>query len=103
MIAYSIAQRRHEIGIRLALGASKSAITRMVAGEGARLIGWSLLAGAGASVFVLYLSHGSNDSIGQNLLLILLTASLLAVVALLACWLPARAAAAEDPRRLLGG
>ena len=103
VIAYSVAQRRHEIGIRLALGAQKSAICRLVVGDGARLIGWSLAIGVVCSLAAhpLLRSFG-HSSAGSDGTLLVAVALLVAALGLLACWLPARRAANLDPLRALG-
>jgi putative ABC transport system permease protein len=52
VMAYSVAQRRHEIGLRLALGAQKFAVFQLLLGDGARIATWALLAG-GAATFAI--------------------------------------------------
>ncbi|MBO0724922.1 MAG: FtsX-like permease family protein, partial [Blastocatellia bacterium] len=98
VIAYSVSQRRREIGIRMALGAGKSAILKMITGEGIKLvlIGVAIgLAGAlGLTRFLSALLYGVRP--GDPLTLVAVSALLMAV-ALLACYIPARQAAKVDP------
>ncbi|HYL63432.1 MAG TPA: ABC transporter permease [Candidatus Methylomirabilis sp.] len=102
--AYAVAQRRKEIGIRMALGARKGQVLRLVLREGAALIciGTALgFSGAIAVAKVLSaLMHFLVDAlrVGTNDPLLLAGAPLLlAVVALLACYVPASKAARIDP------
>jgi len=98
VIAYSVSQRRREIGIRMALGAGKSAILNMIIGQGIKLvlIGVAIgLAGAlGLTRFLSGLLYGVKP--GDPLTLVA-TSALLMAVALLASYLPARQAAKVDP------
>jgi len=98
VIAYSVSQRRREIGIRMALGAGKSAILNMIIGQGIKLvlIGVAIgLAGAlGLTRFLSGLLYGVKP--GDPLTLVAVSALLMAV-ALLASHIPARQAAKVDP------
>ena len=98
VMTYTVSQRTHEIGIRMALGAALRDVVRLVVGQGMRmaLIGVALgLAGAFALTRVLgslLLGVGTTDFVtfvGVSLLLL--------VVALLACYIPARRAARVNP------
>jgi len=98
VMAYSVTQRTREIGVRLALGAQQRDILRMVLQQGLRLVLVGLLIGIPASLvmtrllssFLFGLSSTDPASFaGVSLLL--------AVVALLACYIPARRGAKTDP------
>jgi ABC-type antimicrobial peptide transport system permease subunit len=106
--AYSVAQRRREIGIRMALGARKAQMLRLVLREGAALVsvgtvlgflgafGLSKMLSALTKVIADVLKVGTNDPrllVGAPLLL--------AALALLACYIPARRAARIDPMKAL--
>jgi predicted permease len=97
-IAYSVSQRRREIGIRMAMGAGKSAILNMIIGQGIKLvlIGVAIgLAGAlGLTRFLSGLLYGVEP--GDPLTLVAVSALLIAV-AILASYIPARQAAKVDP------
>jgi predicted permease len=98
VMAYSVAQRNYEIGIRIALGAQKKDVIRLVLGEGARLV----LAGLACGLAV---ALGMARLLSSLLFGISATdpatfagiALLLSAVALLACYLPARRAMRVDP------
>ncbi len=106
--AYSVAQRRKEIAIRTALGASKAQVLRLVLREGATLVGVGTVLGflgavamakilsALTHIFVEALSVGTNDP-----RLLLGAPLLLAAVAMLACYVPARRSAQIDPLKAL--
>jgi putative ABC transport system permease protein len=98
VIAYSVAQRRGEIGIRIALGARTSDVLRLVIGEGLILVGagvaTGLVAAAAASRLLASLLYGISP---HDPLIFAGTALALAAVALAATWLPARRAARIDP------
>ena len=98
VVAYSVAQRRHEIGIRLALGAPKPAVYRLVLAQGARLVALGLLAGSVCSVAAIpLLRRAVSGPPGGEPFIILAVGSIILLVALTACWVPARRAAAIDP------
>jgi putative ABC transport system permease protein len=98
VLAHSVARRTREIGIRVAVGADKTAIEKLVLGEGLRLalLGTSLgLAGAAAaSRFVKSLLYGVDalDPVAFGAVPLVLLA-----VAAIAVWLPARRAASVEP------
>jgi len=106
--AYSVAQRRKEIAIRMALGASRSQVLRLVLREGTALVGVGTVLGfLGAIALVKILSSLTSIfvqafRIGTDDLRLLLGAPLLlAAVAMLACYLPARRSAQIDPLKAL--
>ena len=98
VMAYSVARRTHEIGVRKALGACNSDIFRWVLRRGFIWTLTGLILGAAGSValtrFLSRLLFGVKPG---DPLTLLSVAVLLAAVALLACWIPARRAARVDP------
>jgi predicted permease len=98
VMAYSVGQRTGEIGLRMALGARPRDVLGLVLREGARMIGWGLLAGlAGASVLSHLLAttlYGVSASDPRTLLGVLVA---LAATGFAACWIPARRATRVDP------
>jgi ABC-type antimicrobial peptide transport system permease subunit len=104
VLSYVVAQRTREIGIRAALGASPRDVTRLVLRDGGRLVGLGLLVGALAFVVFGRVLASQVYGVGpRDLLTIVSGGALLAAVALIACWLPARRAAQVDPASALRG
>ncbi len=106
--AYAVAQRRKEIGIRMALGARKAQVLQLVLREGMSLIAvGSVLGFLGAFALARALSAVTTAfadafEVGTNAPLLLVGAPLLlAGLALLACYVPARRAAMIDPLKSL--
>jgi ABC-type antimicrobial peptide transport system permease subunit len=104
----AVAQRRKEIGIRMALGARKSQVLALVLREGAALIAVGTVIGfLGAVAVAKALSAITSDfsdavAVGVDDLRLLIGAPLLlAGLALLACYIPARRAAKIDPIQAL--
>ena len=98
VVAYSVAQRTHEVGIRVALGARTTDVLQLVLGQGARLIavgiGLGLVAAFGLTrVLKTFLF----ETTPTDPLTYLLISFLLTAVALIACYVPARRAARLDP------
>ncbi len=98
VIAYAVTQRTRELGVRVALGASASRISRMVIGEGVGLTAAGLVVGiAGAASVSKLLSTFLFGVTGADALTFIGVVGTLSVVAVLASWLPARRAARVDP------
>jgi putative ABC transport system permease protein len=102
VMSYNVARRRNEIGIRMALGAEQSRVLRMVLREVAILIGAGLAIGLGAAIgttrFVESFLYGMKPNDPWTLTL---AACVLALVAALAGFLPARRASRQDPMTAL--
>ena len=96
--AYSVGQRRSEIGIRIAMGAQRSDILKLVIGEGMAWIVGGLAVGAALSALLIpalsSLLFGVSPS---DPVTFAGSAIFLAAVALFACYIPARRAAKVDP------
>jgi predicted permease len=100
--AYTTRQRTHEIGIRMALGANKEDILRLVLGHALRLILVGVALGLAASFALTgYLSSLLLGVTSTDALTFSSVALLLGAVALLACFLPARRAMRLDPMAAL--
>jgi len=99
--AYSVTQRRHEIGIRIALGARAADVLGLVMKEGAVIVVLGTIAGLAAGWAALRLMSGLFQTVAtvstSDPVLVLGATLLLAGVALIACYLPARKSATIDP------
>ena len=98
VVSYAASQRTHEIGIRMALCAQPASILRLIVGQGLKLVLLGAGVGLGVSFwlarflqkFLFGISSSDPVTFGG-------VAALLGVVALLACWIPARRASRVDP------
>jgi predicted permease len=98
VVSYVVGQKTREIGLRMALGASRPAVLRMILSQGGKLAAAGVVIGLGAS-FVLTRSmeamlYGVSTS---DPLTFIAVATLLTAVALAACYIPARRAMQVDP------
>jgi putative ABC transport system permease protein len=100
-MAYSVSQRTHEIGIRMALGANRGNVLKMILKQGMTLTLIGVALGlVGAYVLMKYLETLTKMLFGvepRDPLTYVVTAALLTVVALLASFIPARRATKVDP------
>src|SRR5262249_320773 len=102
LIAFSVAQRAREIGIRVALGAPRAGIFRMILGDGLRLtlmggiVGLAVIMGLTRFLRSLLFEINPLDS-----LTLISVVCLLTFVSLLACYVPARRATKADPAAVL--
>jgi predicted permease len=102
VIAYSVSQRTHEFGIRMALGARAGDVTRVVVRQGALLVGVGLVIGVGIAMGVTRLMTSLLIGVNPNDLVSFGAAcGVLALLALLSCYLPARRAAHMEPVKAL--
>jgi putative ABC transport system permease protein len=102
VVSYSIACRTRDIGLRIALGAGRTDVMRWVFSNGMQPVGIGLLAGLGGAIVIARaarsllfgITPADPLSLGAVVLVLLLTSGL-------ACYLPARRAAALDPMTAL--
>ena len=104
LLAYSVAQQRHELGVRLALGARKLHILRLILAKSLSLALAGIAVGM-AAAFAVTRAMGSvlYGTSTRDLRTFALTPLVLLAIALLAGWIPARRALAADPREALHG
>jgi putative ABC transport system permease protein len=98
VISYSVAQRTHEIGVRLALGASRGDVLKLVLKQGLKLaLGGVLLGAAGAVALAQLMKSLLFNISASDPLTFVGVAAVLVGVAALACYIPARRATKVDP------
>jgi putative ABC transport system permease protein len=102
LMAYTVSQRTQEIGLRIALGASRNNVTRLIVGEGSILALIGLGLGIGGAVLVGRAMQSTLYGVqALDLFVIASVTAVLLVTALLASYLPARRAAGIDPMQAL--
>ncbi|HKV35464.1 MAG TPA: ABC transporter permease [Pyrinomonadaceae bacterium] len=102
VLTFSVARRTREIGIRVALGAQRVDVFKLIMIRGVVLVGVGVLAGVGASIALGRLLESLLFGVQPNNVITLVFVSVgLVVVALLACYLPARRATKVDPLEAL--
>jgi putative ABC transport system permease protein len=98
VVSYAAVQRTHEIGIRMALGAKPGDILRMVLGQSLLVLGIGIVIGLGTALAGTRLLASLLVGVSANdPLTFVIVVGVLAGVALLACWLPARRATQVSP------
>ncbi|HKW90047.1 MAG TPA: ABC transporter permease [Candidatus Acidoferrales bacterium] len=98
LMAYSVSQRAHEIGVRMALGAQRRDVMRLVVGDGAKLALIGIASGiVGALALTQVMASLLFEVNPTDPATFVAVAILLAIVALAACWIPARRAMKVDP------
>jgi putative ABC transport system permease protein len=98
VLAYAIAQRTREFGVRLALGASKADVLTMVLRQGAAVTAAGLAVGiAGSAIVTRWLESMLVDISRLDPIAYFVVIALFGAVGLAACWIPARRATNVDP------
>ncbi len=102
VMAYSVAQRTDEIGVRMALGAAAGDVLRMILRQGMVLAGIGLAIGCVGALALTRLMGTMLFAVTPSDPVVYLSiAALLATTAALACWIPSRRAASVDPAKAL--
>ena len=102
LLSYTVTRRTSEIGVRMALGASRGKITRQVLGQGSVLVGVGIAVGMAGSVAVTRILQSLLYEVSTTDAAALVAAAVgFAAAALAGCYLPARRAAAIDPTEAL--
>ncbi|HEY4271194.1 MAG TPA: ABC transporter permease [Candidatus Udaeobacter sp.] len=102
VLAYSVTRRTREIGIRIALGSPRARIFGLIVRRGMLMVGLGILAGVtlalGCGPLIQHFVYGVAP---HDVATIISVVSLLAAIAIVACWLPARRATRVDPIQAL--
>ncbi|MEM6704135.1 MAG: ABC transporter permease [Acidobacteriota bacterium] len=102
VLAYQVAQRKREIGVRLALGAERQDITRRIVVEGLKIAAWGLVLGLlGAVGLGRLMTAVLYETSSRDLQTLTVASAVLLGVALLASWIPAYRAGRLDPAETL--
>ena len=106
LVAYAVSRRTKEIGIRMAIGAGRSTVLRMVLRQGMVLVvaglGAGVAASLGASPMLDAIFPGGADGDGRlDVVALMMVASTVLVVAMLAAYIPARRASRINPTEAL--
>ena len=101
VISYVASQRTHEIGIRMALGAHSQDILRMILGQGIVIVGAGLTIGLAAAFSAAHVVRNFVTVSATDPLTYLIVSATLTLVAVLACYIPARRATKVDPMAAL--
>ena len=98
VMTYAVSQRTGEIGVRMALGAQPRDVLRLILRQGARMVGFGLIAGLAGSLAIMhFLADMLYDVSPSDPLTLAVIVVVLSAVAFLACWLPARRATKVEP------
>jgi putative ABC transport system permease protein len=98
VMSYSFSQRTHEVGVRVALGAQRLDILRMAISEGMFVVAIGLLLGLAGTLAVTRVFQSMLFGVNAtDPFTLVVVAGILAAVALLACYIPARRATRVDP------
>jgi ABC-type antimicrobial peptide transport system permease subunit len=102
VISYTFSQRTHEIGVRIALGARGTRVARLVVGEGVRIVGVGVCAGAVIALALgKVVASALYGTTSRDPVVLIGSALTLAVVAVIACLVPAWRAMRVDPIQAL--
>jgi predicted permease len=102
VLAFAVAQRTGEFGVRMAIGADSARISRQVLGDGARLVGIGLGIGIVGAVALGFALRSQLFGVGAiDLVSLVAVVAVLALTSLVACWLPAHRAARTAPLEAL--
>jgi predicted permease len=98
VLAFSVSARTNEIGIRMSLGADSGRVQRMILKEGGVLLAIGLVLGVGGTLFAARVIRGLLFGVAPHDPITLIgVAVVMAMIGIVACWIPARRAARIDP------
>jgi len=98
VVSYSVTRRVREIGVRMALGATPAEVQRLILTEGVRLVAMGVAAGLAMALIGSRAVEGMLFATSpHDAATFVLVPSILALVAVLACWFPALRATRIDP------
>ena len=102
IVSYSVSQRTREIGVRMALGAPRSNVLKLVLANGARLAAIGIAAGVAGAILAGYFLRSVLFGVQPwDVATLLLVAAILSVISMLASYIPARRASRLDPVKAL--
>ena len=102
VMSYTVAERTHEMGIRMALGAKAGGVVKLVLVQGLKVAALGLALGlAGALMLTKLMSSILYGVSSTDVMTFVSVPVLLALVSVVACWIPARRATRVDPIEVL--